>query len=128
MAVLNDETLGVDDDHLDIFSTHYASTIVDLLVEKGFSWREYQEEMPYAGPSGFKFSNKPQDNPLLVNRAIGSGPNSTLLALTNNFTSNPNFAAETVPQSSPRTLNMTNDGHYTAFSTGVALGKVNVVV
>jgi serine/threonine protein kinase len=128
MAVLEAETLGVDDDHLDIFSTHCVSTIVDLLDEKGFSWREYQEDMPYACPSGFKFSNKPQDSPLLINRAIGSGPNSTLLALTNNFTSNPNFAAETVPQSSPRTLNMTNDGHYTAFSRGVAPGKVNVVV
>jgi hypothetical protein len=73
-AVLDDETLGVDDDHLDISSTHCVSTIVDLLDEKGFSWREYQEDVSYAGPSGFKFSNKAQGNLLLINRTISSGP------------------------------------------------------
>ena len=34
------------------------STVVDLLDTKSISWGEYQEDMPYAGYTGFNFTNQ----------------------------------------------------------------------
>ena len=34
-----------------------VSTLVDLLEDKGISWAEYQEDLPYSGFEGFQYQN-----------------------------------------------------------------------
>ena len=96
------------------------STVVDLLDVKGISWGEYQQGLPYAGFQGFNYSNQKtfandyvrKHNPLILFDSVTN--NATRLSLIKNFTSfESDLAAQTLPQWSFITPNMTNDGHDT---------------
>jgi len=99
------------------------STVVDLLDTKGISWAEYQENAPYAGFQGFNYSNQVtfnnsyvrKHNPLILFSSVTN--NATRLSLIKNFTSfDQDVTAQTLPQWSFMTPNMTNDGHDTNVS------------
>jgi acid phosphatase len=118
-AVVGGDMFGIDnDDFLRIPGN--VSTVVDLLDTKGISWGEYQENLPYAGFTGFNYSNQVsfnnsyvrKHNPLILYDSVVN--NATRLSLIKNFTSfNSDVAAKTIPQWSFITPNMTNDGHDT---------------
>lgn len=70
-----------------------VSTIVDLLEDKGISWGEYQEDMPYSGFEGIAYVNQKngrndyvrKHNPAIsFNSAAGSLDR---IAVTKNLTS-----------------------------------------
>jgi acid phosphatase len=97
------------------------STVVDLLDTKGISWGEYQEDIPYAGYTGYNFTNQQntsnndyvrKHNPLVIYESISN--NASRLSQIKNFTSfTSDLNAQTLPQWSFVTPNMTNDGHDT---------------
>lgn len=119
VAAVGGDHFGMDgDDFIRIPSN--VSTIVDLLDIKSISWAEYQEGLPYAGFQGFNYSNQVnfandyvrKHNPLVIFDSITNNP--TRLELIKNFTAfNADLAAQTLPQWSFITPNMTNDGHDT---------------
>jgi len=100
------------------------STVVDLLDTKGISWGEYQEDMPYAGYTGFNFTNQQntsnndyvrKHNPLVIFDSVSNS--TTRLSQIKNFTSfASDLSAQTLPQWSFITPNMTNDGHDTTIT------------
>ncbi|OCK73011.1 phosphoesterase-domain-containing protein [Lepidopterella palustris CBS 459.81] len=108
-----------------------VSTVVDLLDTKGISWGEYQESLPYAGYTGFNFTNQQntsnndyvrKHNPLILFDSVAN--NATRLSLIKNFTSfYSDLAAKTLPQWSFITPNMTNDGHDTTITFAASWAK-----
>jgi acid phosphatase len=114
------DNFGMDNDDFNHVPSN-ISTVVDLLDTKGISWGEYQEDMPYPGYLGFNFTNQQntsrndyvrKHNPLIIYDSVTS--NATRLSLIKNFTSfGSDLAAQTLPQWSFMTPNMTNDGHDT---------------
>lgn len=116
---MSGDNFGMDNDDFNEIPSN-ISTIVDLLDTKGISWAEYQEDMPYAGFQGFNYSNQVtfandyvrKHNPLMLFDSVTQ--NATRLSLIKNFTSfSSDLAAQTLPQWSFITPNMTNDGHDT---------------
>ena len=112
----------MDNDDFNAFPAN-ISTVVDLLDTKGISWGEYQESLPYAGYQGFNYSNQKtfandyvrKHDPLILYDSVTN--NATRLSLIKNFTSfNSDLAAQTLPQWSFITPNMTNDGHDTTIT------------
>ena len=121
-AVVAGDEFGMDNDDFNAIPSN-ISTVVDLLDTKGISWGEYQEAMPYAGFQGFNYSNQEtfandyvrKHNPLILFDSVTS--NATRLSLIKNFTSfNSDLAAQTLPQWSFITPNMTDDGHDTTIT------------
>lgn len=121
-AVVSGDNFGMDNDDFNAFPAN-ISTVVDLLDTKGISWAEYQEAMPYAGFQGFNYSNQVtfandyvrKHDPLILYESVTS--NATRLSLIKNFTSfESDLAAQTLPQWSFITPNMTNDGHDTTIT------------
>lgn len=120
IAVVGGDNFGMDNDDFNHVPSN-ISTVVDLLDTKGISWGEYQEDMPYPGYLGFNFTNQQntsrndyvrKHNPLIIYDSVTS--NATRLSLIKNFTSfGSDLAAQTLPQWSFMTPNMTNDGHDT---------------
>ncbi len=109
----------MDNDDFNAFPSN-ISTVVDLLDTKGIVWGEYNQNMPYAGFQGFNYSNQQtyandyvrKHNPLILFDSVTE--NATRLSLIKNFTSfYSDLAAQTLPQWSFITPNMTNDGHDT---------------
>lgn len=120
-AVVAGDTFGLDNDEF-IAVGNNISTVVDLLDTKGISWGEYQEDQPYPGFQGFNYSvnqvTYPNDyvrkhNPLIRFGSVNI--NQTRLSLIKNFTNfDADLKAQTLPQWSFITPNMTNDGHDTS--------------
>lgn len=120
-AVVAGDTFGMDNDDFIAVGSN-ISTVVDLLDTKGISWGEYQEHQPYPGFQGFNYSlnqvTYPNDyvrkhNPLIRFGSVNS--NQTRLSLIKNFTDfDADLKAQTLPQWSFVTPNMTNDGHDTS--------------
>jgi acid phosphatase len=118
-AVVAGDNFGMDNDDFNALPSN-ISTVVDLLDTKGISWAEYQQDMPYAGFQGFNFSNQKtyandyvrKHDPLILFDSVTN--NATRRSLIKNFTSfYSDLAAQTLPQWSFITPNMTNDGHDT---------------
>jgi acid phosphatase len=118
-AVVAGDTFGMENDDFHQIAAN-ISTVVDLLDTKGISWGEYQEDIPYPGFQGFNYSNQAtyandyvrKHNPLMLFESVTN--NATRLSLIKNFTSfESDLAAQTLPQWSFITPNMTNDGHDT---------------
>ncbi|KAK9388574.1 phosphoesterase family-domain-containing protein [Lipomyces mesembrius] len=119
VAAVGGDYFGINsDDFFQIPSN--VSTIVDLLDTKGISWAEYQEDMPYAGFSGFNFSNQAtyandyvrKHNPLIIYDSIAN--NASRVDNIKNFTTFYNdLHNKQLPQWMFITPNMTNDGHDT---------------
>jgi acid phosphatase len=121
-AVVGGDNFGMDNDDFNAFPAN-ISTVVDLLDTKGISWGEYQEALPYAGFQGFNYSNQAtfandyvrKHDPLILYDSVTN--NATRLSLIKNFTSfDSDLAAQTLPQWSFITPNMTNDGHDTTIT------------
>ena len=123
IAVVGGDYFGMENDDFNTVAKN-VSTVVDLLDTKGISWGEYQEDMPYPGFLGFNFTNQQntsqndyvrKHNPLIIFNSVTS--NATRLPLIKNFTSfDTDLKAQTLPQWSFVTPNMTNDGHDTTIA------------
>ncbi|PMD35390.1 putative acid phosphatase [Hyaloscypha variabilis F] len=120
IASVGGDTFGMDNDDFNQIPSN-ISTVVDLLDTKGISWGEYQEDIPYAGYTGYNFTNQQntsnndyvrKHNPLVIYESISN--NASRLSQIKNFTSfTSDLNAQTLPQWSFVTPNMTNDGHDT---------------
>ncbi|KAF8071635.1 acid phosphatase [Lyophyllum atratum] len=119
VASVGGEYFGINNDNL-LNVPSNVSTIVDLLEDKGISWAEYQEDMPFTGDTEFQFLNPKtgkndyvrKHNPLVIYESVNKNPER--LANIKNFTLfQQDLAANRLPQWSFMTPNMTNDGHDT---------------
>ncbi|KAI1413015.1 phosphoesterase-domain-containing protein [Hypoxylon sp. FL1857] len=97
-----------------------VSTIIDLLEDKGISWGEYQEDMPYSGFEGLAYVNQKNGKNDYVrkhNPAVSYNANAGVidrLAVIKNLTTfYKDLENETLPQWMFITPNMTSDGHDT---------------
>ena len=54
-AVVGGDYFGIGDDAMHAIPSQVA-TVVDILEEKGISWAEYQEDMPYTGFQDFNYT------------------------------------------------------------------------
>lgn len=55
------DTFGLNSDSF-ILVNKNVSTIVDLLEDKGVSWSDYNEGLPYTGFEGFRYENPIEGN------------------------------------------------------------------
>ncbi|KAG6860741.1 hypothetical protein C0995_008005 [Termitomyces sp. Mi166 len=118
VASVGGEFFGIDTDDLLNLPTN-VSSIVDLLEDKGISWAEYQEDMPFTGFTEFQFLNPSgandyvrKHNPLVIFESVNK--DHRRLANIKNFTLfEQDLAHDALPQWMFITPNMTNDGHDT---------------
>lgn len=57
VAAIGGDYFGMNNDALHKVPSN-VSTVIDLLEDKGISWSEYQEDMPYTGFEGFAWPNQ----------------------------------------------------------------------
>ena len=57
IACVGGDYFGMDNDNFNALPQNISS-IVDLLEDKGISWAEYQEDMPYTGFEGFQYLSR----------------------------------------------------------------------
>ena len=60
VSVVGGDNFGIGDDNMHAIPEQVA-TVVDILEEKGISWGEYQQDMPYSGFQGFNYTNPAND-------------------------------------------------------------------
>ncbi|KAI1102565.1 phosphoesterase-domain-containing protein [Jackrogersella minutella] len=114
---ISGDYLGMQND--DFFQiVQNVSTVIDLLEDKGVSWGEYQEDMPYSGFEGLEYVNQNNGQNDYVrkhNPAVSYNANAGLvdrLAVIKNLTTfYKDLENETLPQWMFITPNMTSDGH-----------------
>src|SRR5215469_9882978 len=106
------------------------SSIVDLLEDRGISWGEYQEHMPYSGFKGFAWRNQHngandyvrKHNPLIMFDSVAD--NTQRLSCIKNLTMfYQDLSTNNLPQWLFITPNMTNDGHDTSVTTAGAWAR-----
>ncbi|KAK9238084.1 phosphoesterase family-domain-containing protein [Lipomyces kononenkoae] len=119
VAAVGGSYFGIDSDAFFRVPSN-VSTVIDLLDTKGISWAEYQEDLPYAGFTGFNYSNQVtfandyvrKHNPLIIYDSIAN--NASRVNNIKNFTSfYDDLNNQQLPQWIFITPNMTNDGHDT---------------
>ncbi|KAF2709449.1 phosphoesterase-domain-containing protein [Pleomassaria siparia CBS 279.74] len=119
MAAISGDYYGTNHDDLTLIPSN-VSTVIDLLEEKGISWGEYQEDMPYTGFEGEEYKNQKtganmyvrKHNPAVLYDSVAD--QSVRLAKIKNLTQfNADLNANTLPQWMFITPNMTSDGHDT---------------
>ncbi|XDG01482.1 hypothetical protein ABKA04_001097 [Annulohypoxylon sp. FPYF3050] len=101
-----------------------VSTVIDLLEDKGISWGEYQEDMPYSGFEGFAYVNQKngkndyvrKHNPAVSYNSV-AGSIDRLAVIKNLTTFYKDLEADTLPQWMFITPNMTSDGHDSDITT-----------
>ncbi|KAK2805967.1 hypothetical protein FQN50_005982 [Emmonsiellopsis sp. PD_5] len=128
VSAVSGEYFGMDNDDNNAIPSN-VSTIVDLLEDKGISWGEYQEHMPYTGFEGFEYRNKEgkndyvrKHNPLVIYDSVAEKKDR--LANIKNFTEfYKDLEANKLPQWMFITPNMTNDGHDTDYKVAGAWTK-----
>jgi acid phosphatase len=117
-AAISGDYFGINhDDQVAIPSN--VSTIVDLLEEKGVSWGEYQEDMPYTGFQGFEYRNQKtgandyvrKHNPAVLYDSVAN-KNDRLAKIKNLTLFYSDLEAEVLPQWMFITPNMTSDGEH----------------
>ncbi|PNS14250.1 hypothetical protein CAC42_6763 [Sphaceloma murrayae] len=125
VASIGGDNFGMDNDNFNKVAPN-VSTIIDLLEDKGISWGEYQEDMPYSGFTGQAWVNqktKANDYVRKHNPAVIYDSNISLdrLARQKNLTM---FQRDLVNNKLPQWLfvtpNMTSDGHDTSVTTAGA--------
>jgi acid phosphatase len=57
IAAVGGDYFGLADDSFHQIPEN-ISTVVDLLEDKGISWSEYQEDLPFSGFEGFAWANQ----------------------------------------------------------------------
>ena len=121
IAAIGGDYFGMDNDKANAVPSN-VSTIVDLLEDKGISWAEYQEDMPYSGFQGASYSTTGgndyvrKHNPAIIYDSVAKSPERS--ANIKNFTLfQSDLAANTLPQWMFITPNMSNADPflYTAF-------------
>lgn len=114
------DNFGMDNDNFNSVPAN-ISTIIDLLEDKGVSWGEYQEDMPYSGFEGYAWVNQKtgandyvrKHNPAVIYDA--NTGNKDRLAQMKNFTQfYKDLDNNALPQWMFITPNMTDDGHDTS--------------
>lgn len=126
VAAIGGDYFGMDNDNFNFIDKN-VSTIMDLLDDKGISWGEYQEDMPYSGFEGFSYINqvtKKNDYVRKHNPAIIYDSNSKdadrLSRIKNLTMFQEDLKANKLPQWMFITPNMTSDGHDTSVTTAGA--------
>jgi acid phosphatase len=112
------DTFGMDNDDWHQIPDN-VSTIADLFDDKGVSWGEYQEGLPYAGYQGYDYLSESgakdymrKHNPLVLFDSVTN--DATRLRQIKNFSSfYDDLDNHKLPQYSFVTPNMTNDAHDT---------------
>lgn len=61
IAPASGDTFGVNSDSF-ILINQNVSTIVDLLEDKGISWSDYNQGLPYTGFQGYSYNNSIEGN------------------------------------------------------------------
>ncbi|KAK4935834.1 hypothetical protein LTR10_023199 [Elasticomyces elasticus] len=126
VAAVSGDNYGIDnDDFIQIPAN--VSTIVDLLEDKGISWAEYQEDMPYAGFEGVGYVNQQtqandyvrKHNPLVIHNSCADSER-RLSQMKNLTAFYDDLKADTLPQWLFVTPNMTSDGHDTSVTVAGA--------
>ncbi|KAG9205809.1 hypothetical protein G6514_007416 [Epicoccum nigrum] len=116
-AAVSGDYYGVNHDDL-INVPSNVSTVVDLLEDKGVSWGEYQEDMPYTGFQGKEYRNQKtganmyvrKHNPAVLYDSVAQ--KSERLANIKNMTLfQQDLKNDQLPQWMFITPNMTSDGH-----------------
>lgn len=117
LASVAGDYFGMDDDEYCFVPKHIFS-VADLLDDKGITWAEYQEDMPYTGYRGFEWKNQETEandyvrkhNPLVMMENVETDKNS--VQRIKNFTEfKHDLADNALPQYAFITPNMTSDGH-----------------
>ncbi|KAF2436728.1 phosphoesterase-domain-containing protein [Tothia fuscella] len=120
IAAIGGDYFGVNHDAFATIPSNISS-VVDLLEDKGISWGEYQEDMPYAGFEGGGYQNQAngrnayvrKHNPAVMYDSVAR--NAERLSRTKNLTHfYKDLEANTLPQWMFITPNMTSDGHDTS--------------
>ncbi|OCL03494.1 acid phosphatase phoa [Glonium stellatum] len=120
VASIGGDYLGMNNDNFNAIASN-VSNVVDLLEEKGISWGEYQENMPYSGFEGMAWVNQEtgansyvrKHNPAIIYDSVTAATDR--LAVIKNLTMfYQDLAANTLPQWMFITPNMTSDGHDTS--------------
>lgn len=121
-AAISGDYYGINHDDLTAIPSN-VSTIVDLLEEKGVSWGEYQEDMPYTGFEGFEYRNQKngansyvrKHNPAVLYDSVAD-KDDRLAKIKNLTLFNSDLAKNALPQWMFITPNMTSDGRNFIFS------------
>lgn len=125
-SAIGGDYFGMDNDNFNAFPSN-VSTVIDLLEEKGISWGEYQEDMPYSGFEGFAWVNQQtgandyvrKHNPAILYDSVTNNPNR--LACIKNLTMfQKDLKEDKLPQWMFITPNMTSDGHDTSVTVAGA--------
>ena len=119
VASIGGDNFGMDNDDLNQIPSN-VSSIIDLLEDRGISWSQYQEDMPYSGFEGYAWVNQQtqaNDYVRKHNPAIIYDANTTpeRLARNKNLTMfYEDLKTNKLPQWMFITPNMTDDGHDTS--------------
>ncbi|KAI4727158.1 phosphoesterase-domain-containing protein [Aureobasidium sp. EXF-10728] len=119
VAAIGGDNFGMDNDDFNAIPGN-VSSVIDLLEDKGVSWSQYQEDMPYSGFEGKAWVNqqtKANDYVRKHNPAVIYDANTSpeRLAKNKNLTE---FYADLEAKKLPQW--MTNDGHDTSVTTAGA--------
>lgn len=122
-AAVSGDYFGCDhDNRIEIPSN--VSTVIDLLEDKGVSWAEYQEDMPYTGFDGNEYRNQQngrnayvrKHNPAILYESVADS--GSRLGKIKNLTSfYSDLKEDILPQWMFITPNMTSDGKPCNFGT-----------
>ncbi|KAF2270970.1 phosphoesterase-domain-containing protein [Lojkania enalia] len=116
-AAVSGDYYGINHDRMTAITSN-VSTVFDLLEEKGISWGEYQEDMPYTGFEGFEYRNQQtganayvrKHNPAVLYDSV-AGKANRLANIKNLTLFYSDLTADKLPQWMFITPNMTSDGH-----------------
>ncbi|KAF2192786.1 phosphoesterase-domain-containing protein [Zopfia rhizophila CBS 207.26] len=119
-AAISGDYYGINHDDMTAIPSN-VSSLIDLLEEKGISWGEYQEDMPYTGFEGFEWRNQKtganayvrKHNPAVLYDSVADKED-RLAAIKNLTLFEADLEANTLPQWMFVTPNMTSDGHDTS--------------
>ncbi|RMZ83006.1 hypothetical protein DV737_g1764, partial [Chaetothyriales sp. CBS 132003] len=126
VASVSGDNYGMDNDNFYQIPAN-VSSVVDLLEDKGISWGEYQQDLPFAGFEGYAWVNQEtgandyvrKHNPEIIHNSVAQSEQR--LSQTKNLTDFYNdLAANQLPQWIFITPNMTSDGHDTSVTVAGA--------
>jgi acid phosphatase len=116
VAAISGDYYGINHDDMTAITSN-VSTLVDLLEEKGISWGEYQEDMPYTGFEGFEYRNQKtganayvrKHNPAVIHDSVADKAD-RLAHIKNTTLFQTDLKANALPQWMFITPNKTSDG------------------
>lgn len=123
LAAIGGDYFGMQNDDFNMVDAN-ISTVIDLLEQKGISWGEYQEDMPYSGFQGDGWVNQEngkedyvrKHNPAVIYNANG-GREDRLEYMKNMTMFYEDLRNDALPQWMFVTPNMTSDAHDSDIAT-----------